>query len=281
MDLSQADLIRNYVLMGLDNDEQTRLYKTYWQPMEQSFPYADSTYQFDRFMRDYLTVKQGTIPNIDKVYVSFKVYQRSKMTTPIQEIVADVYRYSRYFVNMAFLREGDHEIRGVLQDINTLKVDVAYPFLLEVYHDYANQRLSHQDLLAILKLVESYVFRRVICGIPTNALNKIFATLSKEIDKEHYLESVQAAFLMKLDGGRFPRDEEFRSAFVVKDVYNFRSRHYLLRKLENYDQKELVNVESCTIEHIMPQNEQLSQHGKKSLVNWQEVHAKYCIRSVT
>ncbi len=276
MDLSQADLIRNYVLMGLDNDEQTRLYKTYWQPMEQSFPYADSTYQFDRFMRDYLTVKQGTIPNIDKVYVSFKVYQRSKMTTPIQEIVADVYRYSRYFVNMAFLREGDHEIRGVLQDINTLKVDVAYPFLLEVYHDYANQRLSHQDLLAILKLVESYVFRRVICGIPTNALNKIFATLSKEIDKEHYLESVQAAFLMKLYGGRFPRDEEFRSAFVVKDVYNFRSRNYLLRKLENYDQKELVNVESCTIEHIMPQNEQLSAAWQEELgPNWQEVHAKY------
>lgn len=276
MDLSQADLIRNYVLMGLDNDEQARLYKTYWYPMEQSFPYADGTYQFDRFMRDYLTVKQGTIPNIDKVYVSFKAYQRSKMTTPIKEIVADVYRYSGYFVNMAFLQEEDPEIRRVLHDINTLKVDVAYPFLLEVYEDYANLRLSREDFIAILKLVESYVFRRVICGIPTNALNKIFATLSKEIDKEHYLESVQAAFLMKLYGGRFPRDEEFRAAFVVKDVYNFRSRNYLLRKLENYGQKELVNVESCTIEHIMPQNEQLSAAWQEELgPNWQEVHAKY------
>jgi uncharacterized protein with ParB-like and HNH nuclease domain/predicted transport protein len=276
MDLSQADLIRNYVLMGLDNDEQASLYKTYWYPMEQSFPYADGTYQFDRFMRDYLTVKQGTIPNIDRVYVSFKTFQRSRMTKPIKEVVADVYRYSRYFVNMAFLREEDHRIRGVLHDINTLKVDVAYPFLLEVYDNYANQRLSREDLIAILKLVESYVFRRVICGIPTNALNKIFATLSKEIDKDHYLESMQAAFLMKLYGGRFPRDEEFRSAFVVKDVYNFRSRNYLLRKLENYDHKELVNVESCTIEHIMPQNEQLSAAWQEELgPNWQEVHAKY------
>jgi len=274
--LSQADLIRNYVLMGLDNDEQTRLYKTYWYPMEQSFPYADGTYQFDRFMRDYLTVKQGTIPNIDKVYVSFKAYQRSKMATLIKEIVADVYRYSGYFVNMAFLHEEDPEIRGVLHDINTLKVDVAYPFLLEVYEDYANLRLSREDFIAILNLVESYVFRRVICGIPTNALNKIFATLSKEVDKEHYLESVQAAFLMKLYGGRFPRDEEFRSAFVVKDVYNFRSRNYLLRKLENYGQKELVNVESCTIEHVMPQNEQLSAEWQEVLgPNWQEVHARY------
>ncbi len=276
MDLSQADLIRNYVLMGLDNDEQARLYKFYWYPMEQSFRRTDDPYQFDRFMRDYLTVKQGAIPNIDKVYASFKTYQRSKLATPISEIVADVYRYSQYFVNMAFLQEEDREIKRVLNDINTLKVDVAYPFLLEVYDDYANRRLSREDLIAILRLVESYVFRRVICGIPTNALNKIFATLSREIDKEHYLESVQSAFLTKLYGGRFPRDEEFRAAFVVKDVYNFRSRNYMLRKLENYEQKELVNVESCTIEHIMPQNEQLSAEWRKELgPDWQEVHARY------
>ncbi len=198
------------------------------------------------------------------------------MATPISEIVADVYRYSQYFVNMAFLQEEDREIKRVLNDINTLKVDVAYPFLLEVYDDYANRRLSREDLIAILRLVESYVFRRVICGIPTNALNKIFATLSREIDKEHYLESVQSAFLTKLYGGRFPRDEEFRAAFVVKDVYNFRSRNYMLRKLENYEQKELVNVESCTIEHIMPQNEQLSAEWREELgLDWQEVHARY------
>ncbi len=276
MDLSQADLIRNYVLMGLDNDEQARLYKFYWYPMEQSFRRTDDPYQFDRFMRDYLTVKQGAIPNIDKVYASFKTYQRGKLATPISEIVADVYRYSQYFVNMAFLQEEDREIKRVLNDINTLKVDVAYPFLLEVYDDYANRRLSREDLIAILRLVESYVFRRVICGIPTNALNKIFATLSREIDKEHYLESVQSAFLTKLYGGRFPRDEEFRAAFVVKDVYNFRSRNYMLRKLENYEQKELVNVESCTIEHIMPQNEQLSAEWREELgPDWQEVHARY------
>src|SRR5260221_11458 len=94
MDLSQADLIRNYVLMGLDNDEQARLYKSYWYPMEQSFRHTDDPYQFDRFMRDYLTVKQGAIPNIGKVYASFKSYQRSKLATPISEIVADVYRYN-------------------------------------------------------------------------------------------------------------------------------------------------------------------------------------------
>ena len=276
MDLSQADLIRNYVLMGLDNEDQHSLYKSYWYPMEQSFRHTDGSYQFDRFMRDYLTLKQGSIPNIDEVYISFKSYQRSKLLASIRDIVSDIYRYSRYFVNMAFLREEDREIRSVLSDINALRVDVAYPFLLEVYDDYANHRLSREDFISILKLVESYVFRRVICGVPTNSMNKTFATLAKEIDKEYYLESVQVALLLKDSYRRFPKDEEFRAAFVVKDVYNFRSRNYLLRKLENYGQKELVNVESCTLEHIMPQNEQLSAEWQEELGhNWQEIHAKY------
>ncbi|MDQ2715193.1 MAG: DUF262 domain-containing protein, partial [Chloroflexota bacterium] len=276
MDLSQADLIRNYVLMGLNNDEQSQLYRQYWYPLEHYFLHANGVSGFDRFMRDYLTLKQGTIPNIDKVYASFKIYQRSKLTTPMSEIVADIYRYASYFVNMAFLQEEDPEIRGVLADINTLQVNVAYPFLLDLYDDYVNRRLSRQDFIAILKLVESYVFRRSICGIPTNALNKIFVTLAREIDKSHYLESVQASFLSKSSGGRFPRDEEFRAEFVVKNMYNFRNLNYLLSKLENFERKEPVHIADCTIEHIMPQNEHLSSEWQSELgPDWQDVHAKY------
>ncbi len=276
VDLSQADLIRNYILMGLDNDEQTNLYKNYWYPMEQSFLRAEGIKLFDRFMRDYLTVKQGVIPNINEVYTSFKTYQRNKMTTPMSEIVADIYRYARHFINMALLHEKDNDIKHVFADINTIKVDVAYPFLMEAYDDYVNQHLSKEDFMAILKLVESYVFRRSICGIPTHGLNKVFATLAKEIDKAHYLESVQAAFLQKTLSSRFPTNEEFYAAFVVKDIYHFRNRNYLLSKLENHDRKELVRVETYTIEHIMPQNEQLSAEWQQELgSDWQEVHARY------
>src|SRR5579859_684274 len=279
MDLSQADLIRNYVLMGLHNDEQTQLYEKYWYPMEQQFRYTNSTSLFDRFIRDYLTLKQGTIPNIDRVYVSFKTYQRSRPATSINELVADIYRYAEYFVKMAFARENDREIKQALQDINTLKVDVAYPFFLELYDDYTNGRLAKSDFVAILKLVESYVFRRAICGVPTNALNKVFATLSKEIDKDHYLESVQAAFLQKEGSARFPRDEEFRDELVVKDVYTFSRRHYLFRKLENEGRKEWVNIDEYTIEHIMPQNEHLSIEWQQMLGSeWQNVHETYLHR---
>ena len=276
VDLSQADLIRNYVLMGLGNEEQTRLYKDYWYPMERQFHYAEGSDQFDRFMRDYLTLKQGSIPNIDRVYASFKAYQRSQIGQPIRQIVEDIYRYAHSFLRVALLQEEDEDIWNALNDIRTLKVDVAYPFLLEAYDDYAHKLLSKQDLLVILRLVESYVLRRLICGIPTNALNKVFVTLAKEIDKEHYLESVQAAFLAKARNGRFPRDEEFRAAFVVKDVYNLRIRKYLLSKLENYGQKELVQVENCTIEHILPQNERLSAEWREELgPNWQEIQSRY------
>ncbi len=276
VDLSQADLIRNYVLMGLDNDEQSKLYKEYWYPIEQKFRYEGTGDAFDRFMRDYLTLKQGIIPNIDKVYVTFKQYHRSMYKMPIREIVEDIARYAEYFANMAFLHEEDPDLKQAMRDINALKVDVAYPFFLEVYDDYKHGVLSKADCLAIIRLIESYVFRRAICGIPTNALNKVFVTLSKEIDKTRYLESVQSALFSKGGGSRFPHDDEFRGALVTKDVYNYPRRNYILRKMENYQRKELVAIENYTIEHIMPQNARISDAWKQELgSDWNVVHEKY------
>jgi len=276
LDLSQADLIRNYVLMQLEPKEQNELYMDYWYPMEKGFGDLNDTALFDRFMRDYLTVKTGRIPNINRVYSSFKEYVQNQKGRHIKEIVADIYRFSQYFVKLAFQKEKDKEINEVLADINTLKVDVSYPFLLELYDDYENEKLSKGDFIAILKLVESYVFRRAICGVPTNSLNKTFANLSREIDKENYLESVRAAFLLKEGYRRFPNDEEFVRELVIKDVYNFRNRNYLLRKLENHNRKEIIDIESYTIEHIMPQNKNLSPDWRKDLgENWEEIHKTY------
>ncbi|WP_258881433.1 DUF262 domain-containing protein [Paenibacillus sp. sptzw28] len=173
LDLSQADLIRNFVLMKLEPKKQEELYKEYWHPMEKSFGNFNDSALFDRFMRDYLTVKTGRIPNIEQVYSSFKesVFQNNDLI--VQQIVEDIYRFSKHFVKLAFQTEKDKDINQVLMDINTLKVDVSYPFLLEVYDDYENQRLSKSDFISILKLVETYVFRRAICGVPTNSLLRL------------------------------------------------------------------------------------------------------------
>jgi predicted transport protein len=199
----------------------------------------------------------------------------SKMSKNLLKI-KDIYKYSEYFVNIALEKEQDDEIRRIFSDINTLKVDVSYPFILKVYEDYKQENITKEEFIQILRYIESYVFRRAICGIPTNSLNKTFANLYKEIKSENYLESFKAALLLKDSYRRFPRDEEFKEQLIIKDVYHFRSRNYLLRKLENYNRKELVNVESYTIEHIMPQNENLSDEWKRELGdNWKEVHKKY------
>lgn len=278
LDLSQADLIRNYVLMGLEPDEQNMIYNEYWYRMEQSFGFESYSTHFDRFMRDYLTIKSksGTIPKIGEVYSAFKDYLRTQQTGTIEDVVADIYKFSKYFASLALLKEEDPELRRVFQEINMLKVEVAYPFILELYDDYRAQRISRQDFISILRLVESYVFRRLICGIPTNTHNTTFATLSREIDKDNYLESVQSVFLLKDSYRRFPKDDEFRHEFTIRDVYNLRIRNHLLDKLENYDRKERVHVDGYTVEHIMPQNENLSAQWREELGDeWERVHTEY------
>lgn len=278
LDLSQADLIRNFVLMSLSREEQEKLYEQYWYPMERRFGDAGYVEHFDRFMRDYLTVETGNIPNIKEVYAVFKQYianETGKRT--LQEVVARVCTFSEYFVKLVFARDDDKDIKEAIEDINSLRVDVAYPFLLELYNDYATGLLKREDFIQILRMIENYVFRRSICGIPTNSLNTTFATLSKElVDKGTYLDSVKLALILKDSYRRFPEDEEFKREFVVKDVYNLRNRNYLLRKLENHGRKEPVVVEEYTIEHIMPQNENLSELWQSSLgEDWKQVHVKY------
>jgi uncharacterized protein with ParB-like and HNH nuclease domain/predicted transport protein len=276
MALSQADLIRNYVLMGLDHKEQENLYKKYWYPMEQSFGQTQNSVLFNRFMRDYLTLHTGEIPNVDRVYATFKLYHQEHPHVSVENLVADIYTYSRYFTRMVLAKEKDPALKQCFDSIKTLEVNVAYPFLLEAYHDYEQNELTRENFIALLRLIESYVFRRLICGIPTQGLNKVFAVLAKEIDKEHYLVSVQASLLQRNTSGRFPRDEEFKAAFIVKDIYNFRHRHYLLSKLENYGRTVMVNIDDYTTEHIMPQNKNLLPEWQTALgPDWQEVQARY------
>ncbi|HAZ10789.1 MAG TPA: hypothetical protein DCY56_06770 [Candidatus Omnitrophica bacterium] len=276
LELSQADLIRNYVLMGLEPKEQESLYNDYWFQMEQGFGQIDYVTQFDRFMRDYLTIKTGSIPKINEVYEEFKAYVKEHRTISIKDIVGDIYVYAKHFVNTALEKESDEELRELFSDINILKVDVAYPFILEAYDDYKKKRISRDELIEILKSIESYVFRRAICGIPTNSLNKTFATLSRELDKTNYLESFKATLLLKDSYRRFPDDSEFIRELGVKDVYNFRSKNYLLFKLENYNRKEMVDTEGYTTEHIMPQNPNLSAEWRKDLgEHWKDIQSRY------
>jgi len=274
-ELSQADLIRNYILMGLESQLQTRLYEHFWRPMEADFGQEAYSEQFDGFMRHYLTVKTGEIPRIGEVYEAFKIHASSYKTAQagVESLVADIRTFSRYFCAMALEKETDQDLKLAFHDLRELRVDVAYPFLLELYHDYATGMLSREDFVAAVRLIESYVFRRAICSIPTNSMNKTFATFSRALKKDRYLKSIQVYFFQLPSYRRFPNDEEFRRELKIRDLYNFRSRSYWIRRLENYERKERVQVDEYTIEHIMPQNENLSTTWKTELgIEWKRIH---------
>jgi len=275
LDLSQADLIRNYVLMGQEVEQQTLLYEQFWYPMEQNYGNEYSK-RFDSFIRDYLSVKTGSITKIGHVYEAFKQFSSDKISSNINELVADIHRFSGFYVNIVLHKETSPVLLKAFKRISRLKVEVSYPFLLAVYADYVDKQLTESEFEQVLCLVENYVFRRAICGIPTNSLNKTFANLYQSVRKEYYLESVQAAFLLLGSYKRFPSDTEFKAELMSKDVYNFRNRNYLLDRLENYQRKEWGVISEYTIEHILPQNPNLSSAWQSMLgQHWQQVQETY------
>lgn len=275
-ELSQADLIRNFVLMGLEPGLQTRLYEEYWRPMELAFGQEAYGTHFDSFMRHYLTVRSssGEIPRVNEVYEAFKAYSRRPEVEGggVEALVAEISRFARYYCAMALGQESDKELAQVFHDLRELKVDVAYPFLLELYEDYDVGIFSRDDFLQAARLVEGYVFRRAVCAIPTNSMNKTFATFGRVLRKERYLESVKAHLQTLPTYRRFPGDEEFKRELQTRDLYNFPRRSYVLRRLENHGRKERVHVEEYTIEHILPQNENLSARWQTMLgPDWRTV----------
>lgn len=281
-DLSQTDLLRNYLLMDLTPEKQTRLYKTYWKPMEELFGediYKNDVNKFDYFIRDFLTLKSDTgyICKINNVYENFKRYYLDNNCEKFA-VLRDLFTYAKYYACIDLLQEKDDELKLYWQEFKKLDSHVVYPFLLKLYDDYSRQILIKEDFKKILQVVISYLWRRAICEIPTNSLSKTFATLYQAVDKDDYVNSVIKAFVFKSSYKRFPSDYEVREKLQTKDIYHFRLRKYLLEALENYYHKEPIdlNTANYTIEHIMPQNIEHNLSWQQMLgEDWQEVHSLY------
>ena len=275
-ELSESDLIRNYVLMGLEPTEQTYVYEHLWRPMELLFVYETQDSVMDRFFRDYLTMKITRIPKQDRAYEEFKLYHLNCEFSTIRELCQDLLTYAKYYTDMVFKRSSNPALKSLYEDINDLRMEVSYPFLLKVHNDYAEGIISEDDLKLIIRLCISYVFRRSICDIPTNSLNKTFATLKNEIKPDDYVNSIKAFFVMRNDYKEFPDDDKFAAAFVSRDIYTMRSRNFILSHLENYGNKAPIIIENYTIEHIMPQNSSLSPEWQQMLgAKWREVQKTY------
>ncbi len=270
-DLTQTDLIRNYILMGLEPEKQEIFYKKYWRAMEEDFKQNETL--FNQFVRHYLTIKTREIPNINKVYEAFKRYQQER-GIETEALLQDLQKYCGYFCQIVFKKEADKDLNKALSFLVDLEMDVIYPLLLELYSDYSDGVLSKQDFIPIIALVESYICRRAVCGLGTNSLNKVFPSFTKHIQKDEYFKSLKAHFGYLTEKQRFPNDDEFKKLFITIDFYHFQKREYFLERLENFNTKEPVNTQECTTEHIMPQT--LTKEWERDLGgNFQAIHEKY------
>lgn len=260
LELSQADLIRNFILMGLSRKKQNDIYLKYWQKIEQNAKELSTNQsRVSDYIRDYLTLKTKKIPNKSSVYAQFKerfpALEYEVLETLLEELKILSRHYHR-FINPE--QESDPSIRRQLRNVEQLEINVSYPFLLQVFSDYENEQIDKPQLLDVLELIQSFVWRRFILGLPTNALNKIFMRLYEDVDSEDYVASIARSLMKRKGSQRFPRNAEVIATVVEKDFYNIkpRNRTYFLQRLENHNNKEPVQLDGnsdITIEHIFPQ----------------------------
>ncbi|WP_187847661.1 GmrSD restriction endonuclease domain-containing protein [Helicobacter pylori] len=271
IELTQTDLIRNYIIMETEIEKQKDFYNQYWRAMEEDFKQNETL--FNRFVRHYLTIKTGKIPNEKRVYEAFKDY-RQKEGIGIEDLLKDLKKYCGYFCQIAFKKEADKGLNKALGFLVDLETDVIYPLLLELYSDYSDGVLSNQDFIPIIYLTESYICRRAVCGLGTNSLNKVFPSFTKHIQKDEYFKSLKAHFGYLTEKQRFPNNDEFKDSFITIDFYSFKKKKYFFERLENFERKERVYAHEYTIEHIMPQT--LTEEWQRDLgENFEAIHEKY------
>ncbi len=225
IELTQTDLIRNYIVMETEVEKQEYFYNQYWRAMEEDFKQNEKL--FDQFVRHYLTIKTRDIPNIHKVYEAFKRYQQER-GIETEVLLQDLQKYCGFFCQIVFKKEDDKDLNKALSFLVDLEMDVIYPLLLELYSDYSDGVLSKQDFIPIIALIESYIFRRAVCGLGTNSLNKVFPSFTKHIQKDEYFKSLKAHFGYLTEKQRFPNNDEFKKLFITIDFYNFKRKKEIL-----------------------------------------------------
>lgn len=259
--LSEGDKIRNFILMGLPTAQQNDYYEKYWNKIE-----VCTDYDVSLFVRDYLSVKQQLIPSINKVYFTFKSYVEEQ-GIDTESILKDLLDYAKRYETLLKGKTSDKQLNACIYRLNRLESTVTRPFFLEVLRLKSEDKLSVEDVREVFMYTENYLFRRTVCDLPTNSLNKIFLMLHKEIvryDKtdENYIAKFKYALLSKSDKGRFPDDSEFTDAFAAKPIYlmNSKNKIYILERFENFgiiEDKDIYrhfDDGDYSIEHIMPQH---------------------------
>lgn len=260
LDLSQADLIRNYILMKLDYKAQLKIYEKYWIDIETNTTelYSKNNRMSD-FIRDFLTFKFSSIPVQNKVFEVFRDKYQFENMEQLSELLDEIKLYSKfynYFINPESVPYDS--IKNNLRLIKKLQINVSYPFLLQVFKAHYDGKISEKVINEVLEIIQSFTWRRFICGVATNALNKIFMDLYKSIDENDFINSLYMTLVKKKASQRFPDNDEVIKELRYKDMYNIqpKNRTYFLERLENYGHRIQTTVDNnseVSIEHVFPQ----------------------------
>ena len=279
VDLRQSDLVRNYLLMGLDESEQTRLYDGYWSKIESLF--QASVNAFDSFLRDYVALEKKLTQQIltDRVYGEFKAYWRPGDGKPLEKLLQDMVQVARRYASFLGIgtvqREPLSEAMSHMRALHTTQALL----VMRLYDCHENGQLSQDEFISAVRLIESYLLRRDVLGLQTRGYWSIFARIAHSIDNNSAFNSFQVALARLRDNHRFPTDEEFKRGLEERDLYNLRACKHVLDRLENADQREPSPVQDYSIEHIMPRQIDSVPEWQEMLgADWEEIHEKWLHR---
>ncbi|ENX60468.1 MULTISPECIES: DUF262 domain-containing protein [Acinetobacter] len=283
LELEEGDKIRNFILMGLSSELQEKYYEAFWNKIEKN-----THFKVSDFFKDYLTLKLNRTVVIKDIYFTFKDYVK-KNNDDIEALLQDLLEYSKLYAIILNPMQYQNSFTAVLVRLSQLEFTVIFPVVLAILKRWNEKNLTDQEVTELLRVTEIFLFRRLIVGLATNALSKIFATLDKDVTKKaqssqlaSYAEIYKYVLLNKEESSRFPNDEEFEQALFSRNIYAMSSKNkaYLFSFLENEESKEQINVierikdGTYTIEHIMPQT--LSPVWQKELgEKSQQVHEQW------
>ena len=263
-DLSNADLVRNFVLMSYTLDEQPALYHTYWQPIEQILGTSHFDESFDDFLRSYLTIMHAptSMAKVDvyqafKRYVLFNSYHKNDR---MKNLSLKIKRFARYYAAVVNGDVSDPDLAQAFIRIDQLGEPSVRPLLVALYDGFEHQEFSRAQFLDLVTTLESYLFRRAVCDCAGSTLAPFFSSLIARIDAVRAEEGdvVEALHAMLLNEAgtarRFPTNAEFQHALTRRDIANFAGARYLLVRLEQVlgDGSVDLDLRVWTIEHVMP-----------------------------
>lgn len=269
LDLSEADKIRNFLLMSMTTEQQELCYEKYWNKIE-----VYTGYDPTMFVRDFLTVRTKTIPNIENLYFDFKSFvERYGLSR--EEVMSEMTEYAKYWDIFTNLKADNPKLNIKFRQLNTIESTVGMAFYMAFLKYASDNHFTPEEVFDVFDLIEAYWARRIMCNYPANAMNKAFATMhqdvlrlrgeqkAKGVEPSKYIDILKFVLLKRQGTGTFPTDLEVAEEFKKRQIYRIPQpyRNFLFERMENCDNAEgkwenvvpHIKDGSYTIEHIMPQ----------------------------